>query len=117
MPSDRLCLPSEPRQRIEANLQSNSAKLLQILSGRNAKRMPNSSSTIHAMRTIAATTDQLRELLSEAGLGQREAVRALRLHEVNLNERQFRHYCTGKEQCPGVVYRALRDLANEITNN
>jgi len=66
---------------------------------------------------LTATPDQLRGLLSMAGLGQREAARALRLHDVNINERQFRHYCTGKEQCPDVVYRALRDLANEITSN
>lgn len=67
--------------------------------------------------SLNATPDQLRELLSRAELGQREAVRVLRLHEVNINERQFRHYCTGKEQCPDVVYRALRDLTNEITSN
>lgn len=88
-----------------------------ISSNKNAKRVSDSSDTIHAMRTIAATPEQLRELLSKAGLGQREAVRTLRLYEVNLNERQFRHYCTGKEPCPDVVYRALRDLANEIANN
>ena len=86
-------------------------------SEKSAKRTENSSDTLHAMRTIVATPDQLRELLSMTGLGQREAAKALRLGEVGLNERHFRHYCAGKEQCPDVVYRALRDLANEITNN
>ena len=65
---------------------------------------------------MTPTTDQLRELLEKTGLGQREAARVLKLHQVNLNERQFRHYMTGKEECPEVVYRALRDLANEITD-
>ena len=62
------------------------------------------------------TPDKLRELLEQTGLGQREAARRLKLHQVKLNERQFRHYLTGKEECPDVVFRALRDLANEISN-
>ena len=65
---------------------------------------------------MTPTSDQLRELLEQAGLGQREAARVLKLYEVNLNERQFRHYLAGKEECPEVVYRALRDLALEISN-
>ena len=65
---------------------------------------------------MTPTSDQLRELLEQSGLGQREAARALKLYEVNLNERQFRHYLTGKEECPEVIYRALRDLANERSN-
>ena len=65
---------------------------------------------------MTATPDQLRELLKQSGLGQREVARVLKLHQVKLNERQFRHYLSGKEQCPEVVYRALRDLANEIAN-
>ncbi len=65
---------------------------------------------------MTPTTDQLRELLEQTGLGQREAARVLKLYEVNLNERQFRHYLTGNEECPEVVYRALRDLANELSN-
>ncbi len=64
---------------------------------------------------MTPTTDQLRELLEQTGLGQREAARVLKLHQVKLNERQFRHYLTGKEECPEVVYRALRVLASEIT--
>ncbi len=64
---------------------------------------------------MTPTPDQLRELLEQTGLGQREAARVLKLHQVKLNERQFRHYMTGKEECPEVVYRALRDLASEIT--
>ena len=65
---------------------------------------------------MTPTSDQLRELLEQTGLGQREAARVLKLYEVNLNERQFRHYLAGKEECPEVVYRALRDLANELSN-
>jgi len=62
------------------------------------------------------TPDELRTLLEKTGLGQREAARVLKLHQVKLNERQFRHYLSGKLECPEIVYRALRDLANEITN-
>ena len=62
------------------------------------------------------TPDELRTLLEKTGLGQREAARVLKLHQVKLNERQIRHYLSGKLECPEVVYRALRDLANEITN-
>ncbi len=62
------------------------------------------------------TPDELRLLLEQTGLGQREAARVLKLHQVKLNERQFRHYLSGKEECPEVVYRALRDLANELSN-
>ena len=62
------------------------------------------------------TPDELRLLLEQTGLGQREAARLLKLHQVKLNERQFRHYLSGKEECPDVVFRALRDLANEISN-
>ncbi len=65
---------------------------------------------------MTPTPDQLRELLEKTGLGQREAARVLKLHQVKLNERQFRHYLSGKQECPEVVYRALRDLANEITD-
>ena len=65
---------------------------------------------------MTPTSDHLRELLDQTGLGQREAARVLKLYEVNLNERQFRHYLTGKEECPEVIYRALRDLANERSN-
>ena len=65
---------------------------------------------------LTPTPDQLRDLLAQSGLGQQEAVRALKLGQVKLNERQFRHYLTGKRDCPEVVYRALRDLVNEITN-
>ena len=65
---------------------------------------------------MTPTVDQLRELLKQTGLGQREAARVLKLHQVKLNERQFRHYLAGNEDCPEVVYRALRDLANEISN-
>ena len=65
---------------------------------------------------MTPTSDQIRDLLEQTGLGQREAARVLKLYEVNLNERQFRHYLTGKEECPEVVYRALRDLANERSN-
>ena len=65
---------------------------------------------------MTPTSDQLRELLEQTGLGQREAARVLKLYEVKLNERQFRHYMTGKEECPEIVYRALRDLANEISD-
>ena len=65
---------------------------------------------------MTPTIDQLRELLEQTGLGQREAARVLRLGQVKLHERDFRHYLTGKRECPEVVYRALRDLANEITN-
>ena len=66
---------------------------------------------------MTPTTDQLRELLEQTGLGQRETARVLKLHQVKLNERQFRHYMTGKEECPEVVFRALRDLANETTSS
>ena len=65
---------------------------------------------------MTSTPDQLRELLEQTGLGQREAARVLKLHQVKLNERQFRHYLSGKLECPEVVYRALRDLANELSN-
>ena len=65
---------------------------------------------------MTPTPDQLRELLEQTGLGQREAARVLKLHQVKLNERQFRHYLSGKEECPDVVFRALRDLGNEISN-
>ena len=65
---------------------------------------------------MTPTSDQLRDLLEQTGLGQREAARVLKLYEVKLNERQFRHYLAGKEECPEVVYRALRDLANERSN-
>ncbi len=65
---------------------------------------------------MTPTTDQLRELLEQTGLGQREAARVLKLHQVKVNERQFRHYLAGNEDCPEVVYRALRDLANELSN-
>jgi len=65
---------------------------------------------------VTPTTEQLRELLEKTGLGQREAARVLKLHQVKVNERQFRHYLAGNEDCPEVVYRALRDLANEISN-
>ena len=62
------------------------------------------------------TPDQLRELLEQTGLGQREAARVLKLGQVKLHERDFRHYLTGKRECPEVVFRALRDLANELSN-
>ena len=65
---------------------------------------------------MTPNVEQLRELLDQTGLGQREAARVLRLAQVKLHERDFRHYLTGKRECPDVVYRALRDLANEITN-
>jgi len=60
--------------------------------------------------------DKIRALLETADISQREATRLLNLHQVHINERQFRHYCTGREQCPDVVYRGLRDLVNEISN-
>ena len=66
---------------------------------------------------LTPTPDQLRELLEQTGLGQREAARVLKLGQVKLSERQFRHYMTGKRECPEIVYRALRDLVNEITNS
>ena len=69
---------------------------------------------------MTPTPDQLRELLERAGLGQREAGRILKPRVLKLghilNEHEFRHYLTGKRECPEVVYYALRDLVNEITN-
>lgn len=65
---------------------------------------------------MTPTPDEIRALLSDADIAQREAVRLLELNQIHINERQFRHYCTGREQCPSVIYRALRDLVNEITN-
>ncbi len=63
------------------------------------------------------TPDKIRALLSDADIGQREAVRLLNLHQVHINERQFRHYCTGKNPCPDVVFRALRDLVRDKTRS
>ncbi len=65
---------------------------------------------------MTPTTDQLRDLLKQTGLGQREAARVLKLHQVKLNERKFRHYLTGKEECPEGDNRALRDLANDLAD-
>ena len=69
-------------------------------------------------KPVTPTSDQLRELLAQTGLGQREAARVLKKqYRVRINEREFRHYLTGRNVCPEVVYRALRDLANEATNH
>ena len=67
---------------------------------------------------MTPTVDQLRELLDQTGLGQREAARVLKKkYQIHsLNEREFRHYLTGRNECPEIVYRALLDLANEISN-
>lgn len=65
---------------------------------------------------MTPTPDELLTLLSQTGLGSREAAKVLRMNQVGLNERQFRHYLSGRAPCPEIVYRALRDLANEKTN-
>ena len=70
--------------------------------------------------TVTPTPDELRGLLEQVGLGQREAGRILKPRVLKLghilNEHEFRHYLTGKRECPDVVYQALRDLVNERTN-
>ncbi len=68
---------------------------------------------------MTPTPDQLRKLLEQAGLGQREAGRILKPRVLKLghilNEHEFRHYLTGKRECPEIIYKALRDLANELS--
>ena len=58
------------------------------------------------------TPDMIRDQLALAGISQRKAADLLRLRQVQINEREFRHYCTGRSNCPDVVYRALRDLVS-----
>jgi hypothetical protein len=40
------------------------------------------------------------------GLTGREAASLLKLHQIHVNERQMRHYMTGKSTIPEVIYRA-----------
>jgi hypothetical protein len=44
----------------------------------------------------------------------REVHALLKLHQVQINERQVRHYMTGKSQCPDSVFRAWRDVVSEL---
>jgi len=60
------------------------------------------------------TPDMLHQQLARADIGSREAARLLNLRQIHINERQFRHYLSGRSSCPDVVFRALRDLANEV---
>ena len=54
------------------------------------------------------------ELERAGGLTGREAATLLKLHQVHINERQFRHYMTGKSVMPETIYRALVNLADEL---
>ena len=57
----------------------------------------------------------IHEQLSIAGgLTGREAAELLKLRQIHINERQFRHYLTGRSTMPEPIFRALRDLANEV---
>ena len=56
------------------------------------------------------------ELERAGGLTGREAASLLKLHQVHINERQFRHYMTGKSVMPEAIYRALVHLADELEN-
>ena len=54
------------------------------------------------------------ELERAGGLTGRETAALLKLHQVHINERQFRHYMTGKSVMPETVFRALVNLADEL---
>lgn len=63
------------------------------------------------------TLQMIHEQLSMVGgLTGREATDLLKLKQIHINERQFRHYLTGRSNMPEPIYRALRDLAHEISN-
>jgi len=53
------------------------------------------------------TADEVRQLLDQAGLSQREAARAL-----DVNERTMRYYCLGEWPVPKKIEYALRWLAH-----
>jgi len=64
---------------------------------------------------MIVTLKMIHEQLSLAGgLTGREASELLKLKSIHINERQFRHYMTGRSTMPEPIYRALRDLANEV---
>jgi len=64
---------------------------------------------------VIVTLQMIHKQLSLAGgLTGREAAELLKLKQVHINERQFRHYMTGHSTMPEPIYRALRDLANEV---
>lgn len=54
------------------------------------------------------TPDELRELLTRAGLSQRAAARKL-----EIDEREFRRMCSGDAEIPEIVFLALQQLAKE----
>ena len=58
------------------------------------------------------TLDTIHELMD--GLTGREAAKLLKLRQIHINERRFRHYLTGKSNMPETVFRALRDLHREL---
>lgn len=66
---------------------------------------------------MKVTLQMIHEQLSIAGgLTGREAAELLKLRQIHINERQFRHYMTGRSAMPEPVYRSLRDLARELSN-
>ena len=67
---------------------------------------------------MTITLDMIHAELERAGsLTGREAASLLKLRQIHINERQFRHYLTGRSTMPDVIYRALRDLARELSNS
>jgi len=67
---------------------------------------------------MTITLDMIHAELERAGsLTGREAASLLKLRQIHINERQFRHYMTGKSVMPEPVFRALRDLARELSNS
>lgn len=66
---------------------------------------------------MIVTLQMIHEQLSLAGgLTGREAAELLKLKQIHINERAFRHYLTGRSTMPAPVFRALRDLARELSN-
>ena len=61
---------------------------------------------------MKVTLQMIHETLG--GLTGREAAELLKLHQVHVNERAMRHMMTGRSNMPDVIFRALRDLSNEV---
>jgi len=65
---------------------------------------------------VIVTLQMIHEQMQLAGgLTGREVASLLKLHQVHINERQMRHYMTARSTMPEPIFRALRDLARELS--
>lgn len=65
------------------------------------------------------TPEMIHQLVAQTNVDKpmtgREATAFLKLHQVHIDQRSFRHYMTGRSSCPEVIFRALRDLTRELS--